>query len=145
MIGLFIGLCLMTGKEKSTTEKASKDPHALKIKLFHCILICSYPLKKLNYCVALAEQKMTSMWTEENNQLKRSFQFSNFIEAFGFMTKVAFVAEKMNHHPNWSNVYNKVEIALSTHDAGNTVTDKDRKLSAEIDRIYHGGNTLFKG
>lgn len=88
---------------------------------------------------------MTSMWTEENNQLKRSFQFSNFIEAFGFMTKVAFVAEKMNHHPNWSNVYNKVEIALSTHDAGNTVTDKDRKLSAEIDRIYNGGNTLFKG
>lgn len=85
------------------------------------------------------------MWTEENNQLKRSFQFSNFIEAFGFMTKVAFVAEKMNHHPNWSNVYNKVEIALSTHDAGNTVTDKDRKLSAEIDRIYNGGNTLFKG
>lgn len=61
------------------------------------------------------------------------------------MTKVAFVAEKMNHHPNWSNVYNKVEIALSTHDAGNTVTDKDRKLSAEIDRIYNGGNTLFKG
>jgi 4a-hydroxytetrahydrobiopterin dehydratase len=85
------------------------------------------------------------MWTEENNQLKRSFQFSNFIEAFGFMTKVAFVAEKMNHHPNWSNTYNKVEIALYTHDAGNTVTEKDRKLSAEIDKIYNGGNTLFKG
>ncbi len=85
------------------------------------------------------------MWTEENNQLKRNFQFSNFIDAFGFMTKVAFVAEKMNHHPNWSNVYNKVEIALCTHDAGNTVTEKDRKLSAEIDRIYNGGNTLFKG
>jgi 4a-hydroxytetrahydrobiopterin dehydratase len=85
------------------------------------------------------------MWTEENNQLKRSFQFSNFIEAFGFMTKVAFVAEKMNHHPNWSNAYNKVEIALCTHDAGNIVTDKDHKLAGEIDKIYHGGNTLFKG
>jgi len=85
------------------------------------------------------------MWTEENNQLKRSFQFSNFIDAFGFMTKVAFVAEKMNHHPNWSNVYNKVDISLCTHDAGNTVTEKDRKLSAEIDKIYSGGNTLFKG
>ncbi len=85
------------------------------------------------------------MWTEENNQLKRSFQFSNFIEAFGFMTKVAFIAEKMNHHPNWSNVYNKVDIALCTHDAGNTVTEKDRKLSAEIDKLYNGGNTLFKG
>lgn len=85
------------------------------------------------------------MWTEENNQLKRSFQFGNFIDAFAFMTKVAFAAEKMNHHPNWSNVYNKVDIALCTHDAGNTVTEKDRKLSAEIDKIYNGGNTLFKG
>lgn len=85
------------------------------------------------------------MWTEENNQLKRSFQFNNFSEAFGFMTRVAFAAEKMNHHPNWSNVYNKVDISLSTHDAGNTVTEKDRKLSAEIDKIYNGGNTLFKG
>ncbi len=85
------------------------------------------------------------MWTEENNQLKRSFQFNNFSEAFAFMTRVAFAAEKMNHHPNWSNVYNKVDISLSTHDAGNTVTEKDRKLSAEIDKIYNGGNTLFKG
>ena len=85
------------------------------------------------------------MWTEEQNQLKRSFQFSNFIEAFGFMTKVALVAEKMNHHPNWHNSYNKVEIALYTHDAGNTVTEKDRKLSSEIDKIYNGGHTLFKG
>lgn len=85
------------------------------------------------------------MWTEENNQLKRSFQFNNFSEAFAFMTRVAFAAEKMNHHPNWSNVYNKVDIALCTHDAGNTVTEKDRKLSAEIDKIYNGGNTLFKG
>lgn len=75
------------------------------------------------------------MWKEENNQLKRSFQFNNFIEAFAFMAKVAFVAEKMNHHPNWSNSYNKVEITLFTHDAGNTVTDKDRKLAAEIDKL----------
>ena len=84
------------------------------------------------------------MWKEENNQLKRSFEFNNFIEAFAFMTKVAFVAEKMNHHPNWSNVYNKVEIKLSTHDAENTVTDKDKKLAAEIDKLFSGGNTLFK-
>lgn len=85
------------------------------------------------------------MWQEENNQLKRSFKFNNFIEAFGFMTKVAFVAEKMNHHPNWSNVYNKVDISLCTHDAGDVVTDKDRKLSAEIDKIYNGGHSIFKG
>jgi len=85
------------------------------------------------------------MWTEENNQLKRSFQFSNFIEAFTFMTKVAFVAEKMNHHPNWNNSYNKVDISLYTHDAGNTITDKDRKLASEIDKVFNGGNTIFKG
>ena len=85
------------------------------------------------------------MWKEENNQLKRSFQFSNFIEAFAFMTKVAFIAEKMNHHPNWSNSYNKVDVSLSTHDAGNTVTDKDRKLASEMDKLFNGGNTIFKG
>lgn len=76
------------------------------------------------------------MWTKENNQLKRSFQFSNFVEAFTFMTKVAFAAEKLDHHPNWSNVYNKVEIQLFTHDANNQITEKDVKLSKEIDKIF---------
>jgi 4a-hydroxytetrahydrobiopterin dehydratase len=76
------------------------------------------------------------MWITENNQLKRTFEFNNFIEAFGFMTKVALIAEKMDHHPNWSNVYNKVNIALSTHDAGNTITNKDKQLAAAIDDIY---------
>lgn len=75
------------------------------------------------------------MWKEENNQLKRTFEFADFVEAFGFMSSVALVAEKMDHHPNWSNVYNKVEICLTTHDAGNTVTEKDRKLAAAIDKI----------
>lgn len=84
------------------------------------------------------------MWIEENNQLKRSFKFTNFIEAFAFMTKVAFVAEKMNHHPNWSNSYNKVDITLFTHDLNNTVTDKDRKLAGEIDKLFSGGNSIFK-
>ena len=76
------------------------------------------------------------MWKEENNVLTGSFTFADFSEAFSFMTRVAFVAEKMNHHPDWSNVWNKVEIKLSTHDAGNTVTEKDRKLAAAIDKIY---------
>lgn len=84
------------------------------------------------------------MWNEENNQLTRNFQFNNFVDAFAFMTKVAFASEKINHHPNWSNVYNSVTISLSTHDAGNTVTDKDRKLASEIDKIFTGGHTLFK-
>ena len=76
------------------------------------------------------------MWKEENNQLKRSFEFKDFIDAFTFMTKVAFAAEKMGHHPNWSNAYNKVDIMLFTHEANNSITEKDRKLSREIDEIF---------
>jgi 4a-hydroxytetrahydrobiopterin dehydratase len=75
------------------------------------------------------------MWKEENNKLVKTFTFNNFIEAFGFMSKVAIVAEKMNHHPNWSNVYNKVSFELNTHDAGNIVTEKDRTLAAAIDAL----------
>jgi 4a-hydroxytetrahydrobiopterin dehydratase len=75
------------------------------------------------------------MWEEKNNTLYKKFTFQNFSEAFGFMTRVAIEAEKMNHHPLWTNVYNHVEIWLNTHDAGNTVTDKDRKLSAKIDEL----------
>lgn len=75
------------------------------------------------------------MWQENDNKLYRSFQFKNFSEAFAFMTRVAMEAEKMNHHPLWTNVYNKVEVWLSTHDAGDIVTDKDRKLAAAIDKI----------
>ena len=76
------------------------------------------------------------MWQETNNQLKSSFKFKNFIDAFAFMTKVAFAAEKLSHHPNWSNVYNQVDIVLTTHDAGNTVTEKDWQLAKKIDEIY---------
>lgn len=76
-----------------------------------------------------------TMWTEENDQLKRTFEFKNFIEAFAFMTKVALIAEKINHHPDWTNVWNRVEISLRTHSAGNIVTEKDRKLAAEIDKL----------
>jgi 4a-hydroxytetrahydrobiopterin dehydratase len=67
-----------------------------------------------------------------------NFEFLNFSEAFGFMTRVALAAEKMDHHPLWTNVYNKVEIWLSTHDAGDVVTDKDRKLSRQIDALHEG-------
>lgn len=81
------------------------------------------------------------MWTEKNNQLNQSFQFEDFVEAFAFMTQVAFAAEKMNHHPNWSNAYNKVDIALFTHDAKDSVTEKDRKLSKLIDEIYKKYNS----
>jgi 4a-hydroxytetrahydrobiopterin dehydratase len=75
------------------------------------------------------------MWTNENNQLHRSFQFKDFVEAFAFMTRVALTAEKMDHHPYWTNVYNKVDIYLNTHDAGNIVTAKDHTLAKAIDDL----------
>ena len=75
------------------------------------------------------------MWKEENNYLIRSFKFKDFSEAFAFMTKVALIAEKLNHHPRWSNVYNEVEIMLNTHDEGDIVTDKDHQLAGEIDKL----------
>jgi 4a-hydroxytetrahydrobiopterin dehydratase len=75
------------------------------------------------------------MWQKKNNTLYKKFTFSNFIDAFSFMTKVAIIAEKMNHHPNWSNVYNTVEVSLNTHDAGDIVTEKDYELAKAIDGL----------
>ena len=75
-------------------------------------------------------------WKEDKNKLKASFKFKDFMEAFTFMTEVAFHAEKQNHHHNWKNVYNVVEFTLTTHDAGNVVTEKDTKLADTIDNIY---------
>jgi 4a-hydroxytetrahydrobiopterin dehydratase len=75
------------------------------------------------------------MWQEKDNSLYRKFDFADFSEAFAFMTRVALAAEKMNHHPKWTNVYNSVEIWLSTHDAGDIVTDRDQKLAQKIDRL----------
>ena len=78
------------------------------------------------------------MWKEKNNTLYRKFEFKDFSEAFAFMARVALAAEKANHHPKWTNVYNKVEIWLNTHDAGDTITAKDRKLAKTIDAIIAG-------
>lgn len=75
------------------------------------------------------------MWKEENNKLYRKFQFKDFSEAFAFMTRVALAAEKIDHHPEWKNVYNTVEVWLSTHDAGDIITDKDRMLAKKIDAL----------
>jgi 4a-hydroxytetrahydrobiopterin dehydratase len=80
-------------------------------------------------------------FTEKDNSLQATFKFSDFKEAFSFMTEVAFHAETQNHHPNWSNVYNTVDIQLSTHDAGNVVTEKDHKLAKSIEQAY----TKYKG
>lgn len=75
------------------------------------------------------------MWPEIDNKLYQEFVFPDFSKAFSFMTRVAMAAEKMDHHPTWKNTYNKVEIWLCTHDAGDIVTDKDRKLAAIIDKL----------
>jgi 4a-hydroxytetrahydrobiopterin dehydratase len=75
------------------------------------------------------------MWVEQNNTLYQKFEFADFSSAFAFITRVALAAEKANHHPTWTNTYNKVEIWLSTHDAGNTITEKDYALAKSIDKV----------
>nr|WP_299424113.1 4a-hydroxytetrahydrobiopterin dehydratase [uncultured Emticicia sp.] len=77
------------------------------------------------------------MWKEQDNRLKRTFIFKDFSEAFSFMTRVAMLAEQHNHHPNWSNVWNTVIIALTTHDAGNLITKNDRNLALAIDKLIN--------
>jgi 4a-hydroxytetrahydrobiopterin dehydratase len=77
-------------------------------------------------------------WKNENNKLTREFAFRDFNEAFGFMTRVALIAEKMDHHPTWTNTYNKIKIELSTHDAGDIVTEKDHTLAKKIDQLVGG-------
>ncbi|MGL6269464.1 MAG: 4a-hydroxytetrahydrobiopterin dehydratase [Chitinophagaceae bacterium] len=75
------------------------------------------------------------MWEEKDQKLYRKFEFQNFSEAFGFMTRVALAAEAMNHHPRWTNVWNRVDIWLSTHDAGDLITEKDWLLAKKIDLL----------
>jgi 4a-hydroxytetrahydrobiopterin dehydratase len=75
------------------------------------------------------------MWTEINQSLYQKFEFRDFSEALSFMVQVGLVSEKMNHHPKWTNVYNVVEVWLSTHDAGNIITEKDRALALAIDQL----------
>jgi 4a-hydroxytetrahydrobiopterin dehydratase len=76
------------------------------------------------------------MWQDKNDSLYKKFEFADFKQAFAFMRKAAEAAEQANHHPKWQNEWNKVEIWLSSHDAGNKVTDKDRSLAAKIDEVY---------
>ena len=76
------------------------------------------------------------MWTEKNSRLEKTFVFRDFTHAFTFMMRVAFIAETMNHHPAWSNTWNTVHVSLSTHDAGDVVTEKDRRLADAIDAVF---------
>jgi 4a-hydroxytetrahydrobiopterin dehydratase len=76
-------------------------------------------------------------WTHKGGKLHREFKFAGFSEAFGFMARAALFAEKIDHHPAWTNVWNKVSVTLDTHDAGG-ITDLDFRLAAEMDRIVGG-------
>ncbi len=76
-----------------------------------------------------------SDWTEHDGAMQKSFTFADFSEAFAFMTRVAFIAERLDHHPEWTNVYNRVNIVLTTHDEGNTITDLDRRMATLIDAL----------
>lgn len=77
----------------------------------------------------------SSQWSDDGSALTRRFEFADFSEAFAFMTRVALLAESANHHPDWSNSWNTVTISLSSHDAGDVVTDRDRELAAAIDGL----------
>jgi 4a-hydroxytetrahydrobiopterin dehydratase len=77
-------------------------------------------------------------WRFSGEAIHRTYKFADFRVAFAFMTQAAFEAEKMNHHPDWKNVYNRVEVTLNTHDAGG-VTELDLKLAAHMDKIYGNG------
>ncbi len=74
-------------------------------------------------------------WVVDNKTIKKEFKFDSFIDAFGFMSKVALLSEKMNHHPNWQNTYNRVKIELTTHDKGG-ITTNDTKLAESIDKLF---------
>ena len=88
--------------------------------------------KQLDYFI-----KKNPSWIIDNKTIKKEFTFNNFVDAFGFITKVALLSEKMDHHPNWQNTYNKVKIELTTHDKGG-ITINDTNLAESIDRVING-------
>lgn len=75
-------------------------------------------------------------WIEQNNRLEKTYVFKKFPDAITWMVKASFLIDKMDHHPEWTNIYNKVKVILCTHSAGNTVTEKDRELAKELDALY---------
>ncbi|MHB2267640.1 4a-hydroxytetrahydrobiopterin dehydratase [Aliihoeflea sp. PC F10.4] len=94
------------------------------------------PVAKLDEAAIAKAIAALPGWTRDEDGLgiSRKFKFRNFNEAFGFMTRCALEAEKADHHPEWSNVYNKVDIRLTTHDAGG-LSQRDFDLAAKIDKI----------
>ena len=105
------------------------------------VILIKYKYKYKKLMVSLIEQNQLDSfieknpsWIIDNKAIKKEFKFNNFIEAFGFISKVALLSEKMNHHPNWQNTYNKVIIELTTHDVGG-ISSNDTKLAEAIDKL----------
>jgi len=94
----------------------------------------------MSYPTALPPKEIDSRlqsrpgWNLQDGKLHRVFEFENFVEAFGFMSQIAILAEKMDHHPEWSNVYSRVEVFLTTHDADG-LTELDFELAESMDRV----------
>ncbi len=86
-----------------------------------------------------AELKSLPGWRHENNSLKRTFKFNSFESAIAFMAQCVPIISKANHHPEWANVYNRIDVTLRTHDAGNVITDKDIAIAKLLEHEYHNG------
>ena len=106
-------------------------------------LVILIKIKNKKLMVSLIEQNQLDSfieknpsWVIDNKAIKKEFKFDNFIDAFGFMSKVALLSEKMDHHPNWQNTYNKVRIELTTHDKGG-ITTNDTKLAESIEKLIN--------
>ncbi|NBV36584.1 MAG: pterin-4-alpha-carbinolamine dehydratase [Bacteroidetes bacterium] len=81
-------------------------------------------------------------WEAQNNKLTKTFEFQSFEEAIEFMVRASEVISQMDHHPEWTNVYNRVMVSLCTHDAGNVITQKDHDLAAALDAVFQLGNSV---
>jgi 4a-hydroxytetrahydrobiopterin dehydratase len=81
-------------------------------------------------------------WEDQNNKLTKTFEFQSFEEAIEFMVRASKLISQMDHHPEWTNVYNRVMVSLCTHDAGNVITQKDHDLADAIDAVFQLGNSV---
>jgi|TARA_B110000902_G_scaffold260620_1_gene333922 4a-hydroxytetrahydrobiopterin dehydratase len=97
-------------------------------------VIESLSQSEIDFSLKVLNGNSVEMWSIKNGKLHREFKFSDFVSAFGFMTKVAILAERANHHPEWSNVYNKVVINLTTHEAGG-ISKRDYELATEVSKL----------
>lgn len=131
-LGLLLGSHSVAAQVESTQiQSAPIQTLFLPSKTAQAAIMASTPLSTDTINTALAE---LPGWSIEKGKLHRQFQFPSFVEAFGFMSSAALVAESMGHHPEWFNVYNRVTVDLTTHDAGG-ITDLDVKLATKMNEL----------